>query len=228
MTCLRQLGRRASAAASAILLASLPVHVPAQTPPAADGDQLLARAVDAPGLNSYSVPVQFLVRLHTIIGIRTRAQGTVYYRAPAEAALHITSASGIIGGLFKGAYKLDIVPQGWPATYQVVAVKPSQPGSAPVLVLQALPRIANAANADITQVLFTLTSPGLVPVSAEWHYKDGSTISLTLVNHRVGDYMLPSQATIAVNRRYRLDADATYGAYAINIPVPDSVFTSAK
>jgi len=178
-------------------------------------------------MTSYAVPVHFQVRFHMMITMRLQADGTVYYRAPpAQAALEITQAGGILGGLFKGAYKLDIVPQGWPYAYRVVGVDHSKSGTTSVLVLRSVPR---AEPSDITQVLFTLTSPALEPVSAVWLYRDTSSIHLTLVNRRVGDYTMPQRATISVDKsRYRLDADATYGEYALNVPVPDSVFTSAK
>jgi hypothetical protein len=40
---------------------------------------------------------------------------------------------------------------------------------------------------------------------------------------------LPQAATISVNLpKYALDAAATYGAYQLNAPVPDSVFARTR
>jgi hypothetical protein len=88
-------------------------------PPLA-GDQLLARAVTAPHLSSYSVPVNMSVRVRKPIGIHSEVEATAYFRAPAQAALVITHASGLAGAFFKGAYKIDLVPQAWPASYHVI------------------------------------------------------------------------------------------------------------
>jgi hypothetical protein len=190
------------------------------------GDQLLARAVNAPGLRSYSVPVTFAVHLEKPIGMRTQAEGTAYYSEPAMAALQITKATGLLGAFFRGAYKLDLVPQGWAATYHVFSVSQSTANGSQVLLLRALPRTAPG---DVAQVVFTLTTPALTAVSAQWQYKDASSISLSFTNQRVGTYTLPVRATIAVARpQYRLDADAVFGTYNLNLPVPPSVFSGAK
>jgi len=218
---------RASAAAAALFfLTAVPTAAPARSAPRLDGDQLLARATAAPHLRSYAVPVSFAVHLHKPIGLRSQVEGTAYFESPTQAALAITKASGIVGGFFKGAYNLDMVPQAWPHKYHVVAVTPSVADGSPVWLLRAEPR---AATGDLKQVVFTVTRPALQPIAAQWQYQDASSIQLTYVNERVGSYMLPERATVAVDKpHYKLDADATYGSYSLNAPVPDTVFTDAK
>jgi hypothetical protein len=194
--------------------------------PPPDGDQLLARGTAAPELRSYAVPVTFAVHLHKPIGLRSKVEGMAYFQSPAQSALTITKASGIVGGFFKGDYKLDMVPQAWPRTYHVVTVTPGDAGGIPVWLLHAQPRGASGGLAD---VVFTLTRPELQPIAAQWQYQDASSIQLAFVNGPVGAYTLPERATIAVDKRhYKLDADATYGSYSLNAPVPETVFTSAK
>ena len=62
-------------------------------------------------------------------------------------------------------------------------------------------------------------------MAADWVYKDGSTIGLTLANAPNGKYILPATATVAVDMpKYKLDGTVTYGAYALNAAVPDDVF----
>jgi hypothetical protein len=219
---------RASAAAAALFLLASTAGAGAQTPHRShlNGDQLLAHATAAPHLRSYAVPVTFAVHLHKPIGLRSQVQGMAYFESPAQAALSITKATGIVGGFFKGAYNLDMVPQAWPQKYHVLAVTPSVAGGTPVFVLRAEPR---GPAADITQVVFTLTRPALQPISAEWDYTDASSIRLNYVNEKVGPYTLPESATIAVDKpHYKLDADATYGSYSLNAPVLASVFEDAK
>jgi hypothetical protein len=218
---------RASAAIAALIfLSTAPSAAPAKSRPPLNGDQLLAHATAAPHLRSYAVPVTFAVHLHKPIGLRSNVEGTAYFESPSQAALAITKATGIVGGFFKGAYKLDMVPQAWPRTYHVVAVTPSVAGGTPVWLLHAEPR---GAAGDLAQVVFTLTRPSLEPIAAQWEYTDASSIQLTYVNEKVGPYMLPERATVAVDKpHYKLDADATYGSYSLNAPVPDTVFTDAK
>lgn len=218
---------RAPAAIAALFFLSIaPSAAPAKSRPPLSGDQLLARATAAPHLRSYVVPVSFAVHLYKPIGLRSKVEGTAYFVSPSRAALAITKASGIVGGFFKGAYKLDMVPQAWPRTYHVVAVTPSVAGGTPVWLLRAAPR---GAAGDLAQVVFTLTRPALQPIAALWQYTDASSIQLTYVNEKVGPYMLPGRATVAVDKpHYKLDADATYGSYSLNAPVPDTVFTDAK
>jgi hypothetical protein len=218
---------RTLAAAFAIVLVVTPAATAAT--PSADaqsGDRLLARATAAPGLHSFAVPVHFAVHMHKPLGLRSQVDGTAYFKAPAKSALEITKASGIAGAFFKGTYKLDLVPAAWPFAYHVVSVSPGVVDGADVLVLHAKPR---AAAGDITQVIFMLTTPALQPLAAQWEYRNASTIRLAFVSGRVGGYMLPLRATIAVDMGHvSLDADATYGTYALNTSVSDSVFTAAK
>jgi hypothetical protein len=220
-------GSRAPAAVAALVfLTAAPAAAPAKSRQPLPGDGLLARATAAPHLKSYAVPVSFSVHLHKPIGLRSKVEGTAYFASPSQAALAITKASGIVGGFFKGAYNLDMVPQAWPRKYHVLATTPSVSGGTPVWLLRAVPR---GPAGDVTQVVFTLTRPALQPIAAQWQYQDASSIQLTYVNEKVGPYTLPERATVAVDKpHYKLEADATYGSYSLNAPVPDTVFTSAK
>ncbi|MBV8148758.1 MAG: hypothetical protein JO092_06685 [Candidatus Eremiobacteraeota bacterium] len=90
-------------------------------------------------------------------------------------------------------------------------------------LLQAVPK----NDPSVDHVVFGVTAAGYQPVSAQWFYKDGSTIRLTLQNQQVQSFTLPQSETISVAMpKYNLDATATYGTYAINAEVPDSVFQS--
>ena len=199
---------------------------PPPPPPANAGDRLLARAVAAPGLTSYTVPLSFGVHVTKPIRVRTKLGGTAYFRAPGQAVLAITSGGGMAGRFFRGVYHLDVIPQAWPAVYHVVAVSRSVYEGVPVLVLHAQPRTPSA---DLAQVLFTLSTPELRPLAAEWQFHNGSSIRCTFVMGHSGEYALPQSATIAVDvPRFRLEADATYANYNLNAPVPATMFAAAK
>jgi hypothetical protein len=215
----------ASIAATLLLLpAGAGVSLSAQEP--GGGDRILAQAVAAPGLTSYVVPVHFNVHLHKPIGIRTNADGEAYYRAPSQSALLIRHARGLLGGFFRGTYKLDLVPQAWPYSYHVTRVVHAVANGNAVVELHAQTR---SATPNLSDVIFTLDTPALHPVAAAWQYSDGSSIHLTYVNGTVQQYELPQQATIAVNmRREDLDATAIYGRYDLNADIKDDVFRNAR
>ena len=218
--------RAALALALGFAVTGTAAAAPKSMPHAQSGDQILARAVAAPQLASYSVPVHLSVHVHKPIGVRSNVEATAYYRAPAQAALVITHATGLAGGFFKGAYKIDLVPQAWPQSYRVLSVSRGTIDGASVVILHALPR---SNPGDVTNVTFTLAAPALQPIAAEWDYAGGSTIKLGFTNSRVGTYTLPQTATIAVDMPHdKLDADGTYGEYALNAPVSDNVFAVAK
>ena len=142
----------ASAGASAAPHPPMPPH---HAPPA-NLDRLFAAAVAAPSLRSYTVPVDFKVRVHKPIGIRADVVGTAYFKAPAQSALQITHASGLIGGFFKGAYKLDVVPQAWPYKFHVISSTSTIVDGRGVQQLTAQPRDPAST---ITRVIFALSLP---------------------------------------------------------------------
>jgi hypothetical protein len=217
--------RQLDAALCALLLMALPAVTSAQTP-LSEPDALLAQAVAAPGLESFTVPVRFLVHVHAVFDIGIRADGIVYYRAPNQTVFAITRVSGILGTFFKGSYKLDFVPQGWPAAYRVLSVTKTESSGASATVFQVVPR---QGSSDLTDVRFTFTSATPETVAAEWHYHDGSSIHLNLTDHSTGVNSLPDRATIVVEKPHaRLTADATYGDYAVNAAIPASAFAAAK
>ncbi|MGA7571027.1 MAG: hypothetical protein WCC70_06765 [Candidatus Aquilonibacter sp.] len=186
-----------------------------------DGDQILARAGAADGLNSYSVPVHFDVHMRRPIGVRDGVDAIVYFKAPARAALTITKIPGIIGMFFRGIYAIDLAPQVWPAKYLVNSVSPGQAAGASAFVLHAVPK----ADPAVDHVEFTVAQANYAPIAAAWFYKDGSTIRVTMACQTTSNYNLVKNESIEVSMpHYRLDATAAYGAYALNAPVPDTVF----
>ena len=214
-------GRLTQALAAAFIACGMldAAAIAASAPPL-DGTQILARAGGAHDFVSYTVPVDFRVKTHSIIGT-THVAGTVYFKAPEQAALVITKAPPIIGGFFRGTYNIDLVPQSWPPKYRVRSVSRDVQSGAAVYVLHAVP----ANGGDVDSVLFTVTAAACAPVAATWLYHDGSRIDLTFADRLVQGDQLPAAATIAVNMpKYKIEASATYGTYAFNVPIDDAVF----
>jgi len=202
------------------LLAATIATAGAQT--AMTGDEILARAAATDNLLSYSVPVHFAVHMRRPIGVRAKVEGIVYYKAPVETALVLTKVPSMIGGIFKGSYKLDMTPQTWSAQYAVRSVSNEQASGVPVYVLQASPKTDAP---DIDHIEITITQDGYDPTSIVWFYRDKSSIRLTMVNQHLSGAALPKTESITVEMpQYGLDAVATYGDYALNAPVSDDVF----
>ena len=185
------------------------------------GNQMLAQAGSATGLSSYSVPVHFDVHMHRPIGMSTKVEGIVYFKAPAEGALVITQIPSAIGKLFKGSYKLDLSPQTWPAKYNVTSVSETQADGTAAYALRSVPK----ADPSVDHVVFTVTKDDYTPLSVVWSYRDGSSISVSMHCKRVSANALPQSASITVDMpQVGLDAKAQYGGYALDAPIPDSVF----
>ena len=188
--------------------------------PAPDGNEILARAGQAKGLTSYTVPVHFAVHMHRPISIRTGVEGIVYYKAPAQSGLQITKLPGPLTGIFKTSYAIDFAAQVWPSKYRVTSTAESQAAGTDVYVLQAVPRVSDPSTDHIE---ITVARDDFAPQSAVWYYKDGSTVQLTIQNGHTSAYALPATETITVTMpSYALDATATYGTYQINGPIPTS------
>lgn len=191
--------------------------------PKLSGDQILARAGAANGLQSFSVPVHMNVHLHKPLGFKAGVDGTAYYKAPGKSALAITKAPPIIGGFFKGQYNLDLLPQAWPAKYKVTSVQTLTRNGVAVYELQAVSK----APIGVDRVVFDVAENGFAPLSAQWIYPDHSSVGIALSNQRVSSYLLPQTEVVTVAMpKYNLDATSSFGQYSLNVPVADSVFVT--
>jgi hypothetical protein len=213
----------ALSAATIVSIFGLTAGQAADSPSQLNGDQILARAGAAEGLHSFSVPVHLDVHLHKPMGFKAGMSGTAYYKAPAQSAFVITKAPPIIGGFFKGQYNLDLIPQAWPAKYKVTSSSNVTRNGVSVYELTATPR----AQIGVDRVVFDVAKDGFVPLTAQWFYHDGSTIGLSLGTQRVSNYTLPQTESVRVSMpKYNLDATSSFGQYALNVPVQDSVFVT--
>jgi hypothetical protein len=189
-----------------------------------DGDRILSQAGMVGGVRSYAVPASFDVRLHKPVPLRLRMDGSLYYKPPAQSALVITKRPPIIGGLFAKSYALDLVPQTWPAKYHVRSVADATFNGVPVYALDAVPKIAGS----LDHVVFQVARSNALPLSAQWFYRDRSTVALSIASARDGDRLLPRAESISVMMpHYVLDATSTFGHYAFDVPIPDAIFTTA-
>jgi hypothetical protein len=185
---------------------------------------MLARVAGAKDLQSYAVPASFQVHMHRPIQAGGIVGGMIYYQSPADSALVITKAPPLIGAFFKGTYILDLVPQAWASKYQVASVSQGRAGDIDTYLLHALPTPAG----DIDRVIFTLAQKTLAPLGATWVYRNGSSIALSIPNTST-PYLPQTESIVVTMPQYTLDANCTFGSYALNAPVPNGTFKqSAK
>ena len=213
--------RYAAAVAALTLLGLAPSPVASVT--GLNGDALLLRSAKLnPAPLSYSVPLHFVARLHRPISVRFRASAMTYFKAPDKQSLVITSLPKLIRRHINSYYSdLDTIPQVWPAKYRVFSAIRTQVAGAATYHLDATPKTAGS----ITHVTFDLLVNGLSPVGAEWYFQDGSTVRLSIVNQRIGRYVLPQREDISIAMRgFSVDASCDPGTYAINAPIADAVF----
>lgn len=191
---------------------------------AIDGDQILSQAAMVGGLSAYAVPATFDVQLHKPLPLRLRMGGSLYYKPPAQSALVITKRPPIIGGLFAKSYALDLVPQTWPAKYHVQSVSDATFNGVPVYALDAVPKSAG----PLDHVVFQVAKSNAQPMSAQWFYRDRSTVAVSISSARDGDHLLPqAEAISVVMPHYVLDATSTFGHYDFDAPIPDAIFATA-
>lgn len=187
--------------------------------PALDATAILARASAGGDFQSYVVPATFQVHMLRPIGARGTVAGNIYYKAPSDAALTITKAPPVIGGFFKGTYKLDLAPQTWAAKYEAVSVTQGRAGGVDAYLVQALPH----PRGDIDHVTFAVALDTFAPLAATWNYQNGSSIAVMILS--ASPPYLPHTESIAVSMpAYALEATCAFGNYALNAPVPPGIF----
>ena len=188
--------------------------------PPLDATAILARASAGGDVQSYVVPATFQVHMLRPIGARGTVAGNIYYQAPSEAALTITNAPAVIGGFFKGTYKLDLAPQTWAAKYEAVSVTQGRSGNVDAYLVQALPR----PRGDVDHVTFAVALESFAPLAATWNYQNGSSIVVTIKS--ASPQYLPRAESIEVSMpNYALEATCAFGDYALNAPIPKGIFS---
>lgn len=207
------------------LAASVFLAAAASMPPAMTVPQILARmSANTAGIKTYEVPVQIDARIHKGITLPVSMTGTRYFEAPDKESLKMNSVP-TIAKAFQDVYASLGTPQTWPRTYDITVCTPAVSGDRPIYELRAVYK----RESKVDHILLDVDATTFDPIQARWYYTSGATIVLNVEEQSVeGKYRLPAHETIDVAfPQYKGDADIRYGAYVINHPIPDSVFTKS-
>lgn len=188
-----------------------------------DAATILQRSQNAwHGLNSYQVPVTISGSVHVaIISLPVHMSGTQYYQAPDRQALHINNPPRIASGLGDTLSTLG-TPQTWLNDYAISSPATQPHGHHNSYVLVGTPK--NQSRVKTMTMYVSATTYVIEGVT--FAYTNGATLQVTFEHHHgISQYHLARSAkVIAKFPAYSGYANIVYGEYAINQPIPPSVF----
>ncbi len=176
------------------------------------------------GLNSYRVPVTMSGSVRNgLISVHFTMKGTEYFKAPDRDALRMTQVPKMASG-FKNTIVSIPPPAAWPEIYAMSVTGSETYGSDRVFVLSGTPR----KGGNVTSVTMLVDASTYALDAISYAYKNGSSLGFQL-QHGGNPYRLPTGAAVSAHfPSYRGTANVTYGAYATNVPIPESVFETGQ
>jgi hypothetical protein len=196
----------------------------AQAPEGASSQSILAHMVqNRRGLDSFTVPIHFDVTVHKVVSVGFKLDGTRYFERPDREAL-IMQTVPALAQPFQKIFSGLGTAETWPQAYDITMMPLKLPESASVYELKGIPK----AGGNVAYILLDVSQTTYEPLKARWFYKNGATIVLGVQNGLAdGRYLLPETEDVDINfPSYRAHAVAHYGAYAINTPIPASIWPS--
>ncbi len=177
--------------------------------------QLLTQmAAPNAALTSYEVPVHFDIDLHSFLELHTTVDGTAYFRQPDQSAVDFNTVP-VMADAFKHLAGSLGTPATWDQDYDVSLVSADE--------LQLVPKVSG----NVSKVLVDVDPATYGIVRERFTYKNGGTIDMHQSNATFGGFLLPSSQTADFNLpNYKAHVISAYGAYKLNVAIPDSVFKS--
>jgi hypothetical protein len=210
--------------ALAAVLAAPPVTAWPQTAPTVHSaaDVIAGMQGFWQGLKSYQVPVTLSGSVKvSFISVPINAQGTEYYRAPNQQALHLTGVPRAAES-FQTTVASMGSPQTWPLNYTMALQATQMRGSHLAYVLLGTPKKSGSTVKTVTMWVAAKT---FAVESVAFAYQNGSTLDLEFSHHGRSPYHLPTRITVnAKFPSYGGSAQLLYGTYQTNVPIPDSAF----
>jgi hypothetical protein len=188
---------------------------PSQTPSMA----LLARATNPnPTLNSYTATAQLSALLHAVLPIHKTFNGNVWYLRPRRKI----EFQGVPGELSRFRDLASTTPTYEQATQQY-SITPLT-DNATVSTYSLVPK---KSGSRVKSVIVTIDDLSALLDKAQWSYTNGGSLTFTQTYANVGNYRLPSKATISARfPGYSVDGTLTFANYQPNATVSPSVFGS--
>ena len=195
-----------------------------QASEAVSAQSILAHMVqNRRGLNSFTVPIHFDVTVHKVVSVAIQLDGTRYFERPDREAL-IMQTVPAIAQPFQKIFSGLGTAETWPQTYDISMMPLRSPESSSTYELKGVPK----AGGNVAYILLDVSQTTYEPLEARWFYKNGAMIVLGVQNALAsGRYLLPKTETIDIDfPAYKAHAVAHYGEYAINTPIPESIWPS--
>jgi outer membrane lipoprotein-sorting protein len=188
-----------------------------------DAATILQRSQSAwHGLNTYQVPVTISGSVHVaIISLPVHMSGTQYYQAPDEQALHIDNPPRLARGLGDTLSTLG-TPQTWLNDYAIAAPTTQPHGHHTGYVLVGTPK----RQSRVKTMTMYVSATTYVIEGVTFAYTNGASLQVTFEHHHgISQYHLARSAKVVAKfPSYSGYATILYGDYAINQPIPASVF----
>lgn len=209
------------------LLAALAVALSTAAPVSnatPDAATILQRSQSAwHGLNTYQVPVTISGSVHVaIVSLPVHVSGTQYYQAPDEQALHLNNPPRLASGLGNTLSTLG-TPQTWLNDYTIAAPVTQPHGHHNAYVLVGTPK----RQSRVKTMTMYLSASTYAIEGVTFAYTNGASLQVTFEHHHgISQYHLARSAKVVAKfPTYSGYATILYGDYAINQPIPASVFT---
>jgi hypothetical protein len=211
----------------AVLVAALfTLTAAAETPPPATLHSVAAVIAGMQSqwqnLKSYQVPVTLSGSVKaSFISVPFSIQGTEYYRAPNQQALHLASAPAI-AQQFQNTVTSMGTPQTWPLNYTMTLKGTQLHNKHLAYVLVGTPKNSGSTVKTVTMYVAAKT---FAVETVTFAYQNGSALDLEFSHHGKSPYHLPTRVSVSAKfPSYGGSAQIQYGIYHTNIPIPDSAF----
>ncbi len=186
--------------------------------------QILAHmSANTAGLSSYQVPMHIVAHVRKgPISVPVTMDGDRYFKAPDRIALKVRSGIPEVAKAFSNTYASLGSPATWPYTYNITSQAVADVEGHQAYALTAVYK--RPSNVD--HIVLDVDATTFDPIRAEWFYHNGATVVMHMQMDVVGGkYRLPQHEEVeATFPAYRGSADVTFGQYALNVPIDDSVF----
>lgn len=203
--------------AASLLAATLPT-LPAHA--ASPNSDLFARMQHVnEGLHSYEADVQVAIETHGPPYISPTLQGKAYYKQPDKTAVQFQSVPMFNDQLKKVVGQME-PPSGWQQLYVVAPT--GDDGTTATF------RLVRKKNGRIDHVDVKVDDKTATVTGMTYYYKDGGgSIAFTQTYDQVGGNFVVKQQSGKVDiPHYNADVTSTFSNYKVNVPVPDSIFSS--
>jgi len=177
-----------------------------------------------PTLKSYRVRVHITTHMYSFPFYSPTLDGTSYFKRPGRFVVVFDSVPTYARGFSKLFNNIGD-PGAWSKENLVTYRGTTMWSGREVYVLRVAPR----QYSDILAYADAMVDPSdWELVQMTWHYRDGGSITMRQWYRRVDGFNLLSEQSADIDFRVHASTHASYGAYELNVPVADTVFTGAK